>query len=83
MHLAGKSSHPSHMKHLPTSGFRLVTALIASRLCLRVDVYGVSAAGGGRYHAPGNSISRSHVLGLEQWLPRLAMHEEMGVCVYD
>ena len=83
MYLAGSSGHSSQAKHLPTSGFRLLTALVSSRLCLRVDLYGFSAAGGGRYHAPGKFISRNHVLGLEQWLARLAMQDEMGVCVYD
>jgi len=51
-------------------------------LCTRLDLYGFSSKGGGRYfkNAVVNTV---HLIGLEHYALRVAMEENYGVCVYD
>lgn len=69
-------------KHSPSGGYGLALTVIASGLCKRVDLYGFSSYGGGRYfkNAVVNTV---HSIGLEHWVYRVAMEEGLGVCVYD
>mmetsp|Transcript_33652 Transcript_33652/g.95190 ORF Transcript_33652/g.95190 Transcript_33652/m.95190 type:complete len:567 (-) Transcript_33652:3018-4718(-) len=83
IYLAGTPAFSVQQKQMPTSGFRYLMGLIASRLCLRIDAYGFAAAGGGRYHNPNDFLSTSHVSGLEHWVYRQASAEQMNVCLYD
>lgn len=84
LYLASNPAYVSKHKQMPSTGFNLLAALIASRLCHRIDVYGFTSAGGGRYFEPGEYISTSHIAGLEHWFYREAMSEDaMPVCVYD
>mmetsp|Transcript_11871 Transcript_11871/g.16087 ORF Transcript_11871/g.16087 Transcript_11871/m.16087 type:complete len:513 (-) Transcript_11871:66-1604(-) len=69
-------------KHAASGGFGLALAVISSGLCERVDMYGFSAEGGGRYfkNAVVNTV---HVIGLEHWVYRQAMEMGLGICLYD
>lgn len=83
IYTSGNIAYTANKRQTPTYGFQLLTALIASRLCLRIDVYGFSALGGGLYYDSSNYLSTEHISGLEHWVYRQAMAEEMGVCLYD
>jgi len=69
-------------KHASTGGFKLAMSVLASGLCTRLDLYGFSSKGGGRYfkNAVVNTV---HLIGLEHYALRVAMEENYGVCVYD
>jgi hypothetical protein len=69
-------------KHASTGGFKLAMSVLASGLCTRLDLYGFSSKGGGRYfkNAVVNTV---HLIGLEHYALRVAMEEGYGVCVYD
>uniref|UniRef100_A0A061RAS9 Alpha--sialyltransferase st3gal i-r2 n=1 Tax=Tetraselmis sp. GSL018 TaxID=582737 RepID=A0A061RAS9_9CHLO len=83
IYLSNSASKSQPQKHVPTSGFSYALAVIASGLCTRVDMYGFSSTGSGRYFQPDTPLSSAHIAGLEQWVYRLAMLEPMHVCVYD
>ena len=69
-------------RHASTGGFKLAMSVLASGLCTRLDLYGFSSKGGGRYfkNAVVNTV---HLIGLEHYALRVAMEENYGVCVYD
>ena len=69
-------------RHAPSGGFRLAMSVIASGLCKRLDIYGYSAAGTGRYFKSA-VVNAVHISGLEHFFFRTAMEEKLGICVYD
>lgn len=69
-------------KHSPSGGFSLGMAVLSSGLCERVDMYGFSAEGGGRYFKNA-VVNLVHIIGLEHWGYRQAMESGYGACVYS
>lgn len=69
-------------KHSSSGGFKLALSVLASGLCTRVDMYGYSSYGGGRYFKNA-VVNLVHKIGLEHYVLRTAMEEKFGVCMYD
>ena len=65
-----------------SGGYKLAGDILASGLCSRVDLYGYSSEGAGKYFNLGKTMSSVHLMGLENFVYRVAQEEEM-VCVYD
>ncbi|GAQ78900.1 sialyltransferase family protein [Klebsormidium nitens] len=71
-----------------SNGFEIVLGVISSGLCSRVDLYGFSAQGNGKYFVDvesknlGAQMLFKHVAGLEHWVYREAMARGM-LCIYD
>uniref|UniRef100_A0A7S0N8T3 Peptidase C1A papain C-terminal domain-containing protein n=1 Tax=Pyramimonas obovata TaxID=1411642 RepID=A0A7S0N8T3_9CHLO len=76
------AENPDDSRHSPSGGFGLAWAVISSGLCERVDLYGFSAEGGGRYFKNA-VVNVVHKIGLEHWSYRQAMESGHGVCIYD
>lgn len=80
---AYKEEHPQKgRRNSPSGGFKLAAAFLASGFCTRLDLYGYSAYGGGRYFKD-HAVDTVHLVGLEHWSYRTAMEAGHGVCVYD
>jgi hypothetical protein len=65
-----------------SGGYKLVGDILASGLCTRVDLYGFSAEGDGKYFNRGKTMSSVHLMGLEHFVYRVAQSEGM-MCIYD
>jgi hypothetical protein len=71
-----------------SNGFEMVLGVLSSGLCSRVDLYGFSAQGNGKYFVDpesknlGAQMLFKHVAGLEHWFYREAMARGM-LCIYD
>jgi hypothetical protein len=65
-----------------SGGFKLAGDILASGLCTRVDLYGYSSEGAGKYFNLGKTMSSIHLMGLENFIYRVAQEQEM-MCVYD
>ena len=65
-----------------SGGFKLAGDILASGLCKRVDLYGYSSEGAGKYFNLGKTMSSIHLMGLENFIYRVAQEQEM-MCVYD
>ena len=65
-----------------SGGFKLAGDILASGLCTRVDLYGYSSEGAGKYFNLGKTMSSVHLMGLENFIYRVAQEQEM-MCVYD
>ena len=65
-----------------SGGFKLAGDILASGLCTRVDLYGYSSEGAGKYFNLGKTMSSVHLMGLENFIYRIAQDQEM-MCVYD
>ena len=70
------------VKHSSSGGFKLALSVLASGLCTRLDLYGYSSYGGGRYFKNA-VVNVVHKIGLEHYVLRTAMEEKFGVCMYD
>ena len=55
---------------------------LLSGACTRLDLYGYSSSGGGRYFKNA-VVNVVHLIGLEHYVLRVAMEEGFGVCLYD
>jgi len=63
-------------------GFKLALDVLASGLCKRIDLYGYTARGSGKYFKRESYMKPKHISGLEHWVYREA--QAMGLmCVYD
>ncbi|XRB22380.1 glycosyltransferase family 29 protein [Pseudoscourfieldia marina] len=69
-------------RHAASGGFRLAMSILASGLCTRLDIYGYSAAGTGRYFKSA-VVNTVHISGFEHFMFRTAMEEKLGICVYN
>jgi hypothetical protein len=65
-----------------SGGSKFAMDVLASGLCERVDLYGYTPQGSAKYFNPeGNSMNLVHIIGLENWMYRVAQEEEM-MCVF-
>jgi hypothetical protein len=66
----------------PAGGFKFALDVLASGLCRRIDLYGYTAQGSGKYFKRASLMKPVHISGLEHWVYREA--QAMGLlCVYD
>eukprot|EP00898_Chlorokybus_atmophyticus_P003044 jgi/Chlat1/3740/Chrsp259S08833 len=90
--LADKLIYPTYVKYMkeakldtiqaPPGGFKWFVQVLASGMCSRIDLYGYTAKGSGKYFERDSVMSTVHLAGLDHWVYRLAM--ELGaVCIYD
>lgn len=79
---AGYKAERKLARGSPSGGYKLAGDILASGLCNRVDLYGYTAKGTGKYFNRGKTMSSVHIMGLEHWSYRLAQQEGM-MCVYD
>lgn len=71
---------------MPTSGTSYALRLAFSRLCGRLDIYGISSGGGGTYFEPEAVTKVKHGTELDSWLLHYLMknHErELQMCIYS
>lgn len=67
-------------KH-PSGGFSRPLNILASKLCTRVDLYGFSGLGGGKYFSKGAKVRAAHDMPFEHWAYRWLMSKGK-LCVY-
>lgn len=70
----------------PTSGTIYALRLAFSRLCGRLDIYGISSGGGGTYFEPEAVTKAKHGTELDSWLLHYLMKnydEELHTCIYS
>mmetsp|Transcript_7189 Transcript_7189/g.18457 ORF Transcript_7189/g.18457 Transcript_7189/m.18457 type:complete len:483 (-) Transcript_7189:19-1467(-) len=66
----------------PAGGFKFASDVLSSGLCKRVDLYGYTAQGSGKYFKRASLMKSVHISGLEHWVYREA--QSMGMlCLYD
>lgn len=68
-----------------TSGTLYAIRLAFSRLCDRLDIYGISSGGGGTYFEPEAITKAKHGTELDSWLLHYLMknyEEELRICIY-
>ncbi|CAL6334234.1 unnamed protein product [Bathycoccus prasinos] len=67
-----------------SSGFKDALALIFSKYCSRVDIYGFSNNGGGAYYLPRHLMQTQHNCELESWILHFMMEQfpTLNTCVY-
>lgn len=67
-----------------SSGFKDALALIFSKYCSRVDIYGLSNNGGGAYYLPRHLMQTQHNCELESWILHFIMEQfpTLNTCVY-
>eukprot|EP00898_Chlorokybus_atmophyticus_P006059 jgi/Chlat1/6454/Chrsp45S00469 len=69
-------------RQTPPGGYKWALQIMSSGLCTRIDMYGYTAKGTGKYFDRGATMRSVHNAGLDHWAYRLAM--ELGpVCIYD
>ena len=71
---------------VPTTGTLYAIRLAFSRLCGRVDIYGISSGGGGTYFEPEAVTKKKHGTELDSWLLHYLMknyEEELRTCIYS
>lgn len=69
----------------PTTGTLYALRLAFSRLCARLDIYGISSGGGGTYFEPEAITKPKHGTELDSWLLHHLMknyEEELRLCIY-
>ena len=69
----------------PTTGTLSAIRLAFSRLCSRLDIYGISSSGGGTYFEPEAITKAKHGTELDSWLLHHLMknyEEELQTCIY-
>mmetsp|Transcript_5733 Transcript_5733/g.14731 ORF Transcript_5733/g.14731 Transcript_5733/m.14731 type:complete len:504 (-) Transcript_5733:107-1618(-) len=66
----------------PAGGFKFAMDVLSSGLCKRVDLYGYTASGSGKYFKREMLMKPVHYSGLEHWVYREAQAIGM-LCVYD
>ena len=69
----------------PTTGTLYAIRLAFSRLCGRLDIYGISSGGGGTYFEPEAITKSKHGTELDSWLLHYLMknfEEELRTCIY-
>ena len=69
----------------PTTGTLYALRLAFSRLCSRLDIYGISSGGGGIYFEPEAITKPKHGKELGSWLLHYLMknyEEELRTCIY-
>lgn len=69
----------------PTTGTLYALRLAFSRLCNRLDIYGISSGGGGTYFEPNALTKRKHGTELDSWLLHFLMknyEHELKTCIY-
>jgi len=69
----------------PTTGTLYAIRLAFSRLCSRLDIYGISSGGGGTYFEPEAITKPKHGTELDSWLLHYLMknyEEELQTCIY-
>ncbi|XRB18485.1 glycosyltransferase family 29 [Pseudoscourfieldia marina] len=71
---AGRRKHPS-------GGFSRPLNILASGLCTRVDLYGFSGQGGGKYFSKASKVRAAHDMPFEHWSFRFLMSKGK-LCVY-
>jgi len=72
-------------KKKSTTGTRYAIRLAFSRLCDRLDIYGISSSGGGTYFEPEALTKSKHGTELDSWLLHHLMknyEEELRTCIY-
>ena len=68
-----------------TTGTQYAIRLAFSRLCARLDIYGISSGGGGTYFEPEALTKSKHGTELDSWLLHYLMKnydEELRTCIY-
>mmetsp|Transcript_16289 Transcript_16289/g.51181 ORF Transcript_16289/g.51181 Transcript_16289/m.51181 type:complete len:234 (+) Transcript_16289:315-1016(+) len=66
----------------PAGGFKFALDVVSSGLCTRVDLYGYTSLGTGKYFARNKLMKTVHISGVEHWTYRVL--QEAGLaCVYD
>jgi len=72
-------------RKVPTTGTLYAIRLAFSRLCNRLDIYGISSGGGGTYFEPEAITKQKHGTELDSWLLHHLMknyEEELKTCIY-
>ena len=91
----GKNDHAGHLlralyasmspRKKPTTGTLYALRLAFSRLCNRLDIYGISSGGGGTYFEPNALTKKKHGTELDSWLLHFLMknyESELKTCIY-
>jgi len=79
-----KSARKGNSSRSPSTGFKAALALMFSRYCKRLDIYGLSFNCGGAYFNTNHLMQTKHNCELESWFLHHAMRhiEEFQTCVY-
>ena len=70
----------------PTTGTLYAIRIALSRLCGRLDIYGISSGGGGTYFEPEAITKTKHGTELDSWLLHHFMknyQEDLRMCIYS